>query len=134
MMAYAVNNEARRSVTQAREAMDRLIQQLPQEDVQPLTTSTPDGSLALMWDQVVGGFALDLTNASRLSETARRCDDTAPRLRPMIDRLSSQLGLAQQAVDDTQARLLQIDHDLLQAAWAQVPDLLRGPEPTSLNV
>lgn len=133
MLARSSNGSAQQAVAQARDAVAHLAQLLPQEEIQALNVSVPDGWFAFALDQGGSGFVLDLVNASSMSKAACRCDEAAQRLRPLITPLDQQLATASAAVSEDDGRLHDLDRDVLQAAVAQVPAILRGPIPDSLD-
>jgi hypothetical protein len=132
-MAYSSNSSAKSAVSDAKNALKRLANALPQEEIRALEADAPDGTLAFFLD-LSGGFDfLDLVNASKMTKAARKCEAEADKVKPLRDRLEGMLGEATGAADEQEAKLRALERGFLDAAYGQVPVALQSQAPETLD-
>lgn len=132
-LSYMDTSSAADAIRNAGRAVQALAEALPKRAGQA-EIDQPDDLLDLLVDLAFDpGFdVLSLFNMGRLDDAARQCGKAADKLRPLLERLRQLVDDAQAKVEQERAALRDIEAPYLEAAAAQVPDILRMPTPASL--
>lgn len=129
-LSYMDTSSASDAVKRAGRAVKELAEALPKRAEQA-EIEQPDDLLDLVVDLAFDpGFdVLSWLNMGRLDDAAHQCRQAAEKLRPLLNRLHKLAGEAQARAEQERATLRSIEAPYLEAAAAEVPDVLRVPTP-----
>lgn len=123
-------SKARDAIGRARRAVQALSDAFPKRSAQP-DIEQPDDLLDLVidlsfeWSFDVGS----LFNIDKLDTAAIQCEQAADRLRPLVVRLARLAVDTKARAEQDAAALRAIEAPFIEAAAAEVPELLRVPVP-----
>lgn len=130
-LSWIDTSDAADAIKSAGQAVKALTDALPKRADQS-ALDLPDDFLDFVVDLVFDpGFdVLSWFNMQRLDDAATQCKQAASKLRPLLDRLGGLSADSEGKVEQEVAALRHIETPYLEAAAAQVPDVLRVPTPT----
>lgn len=118
------------AVKRARQALANLVRSLPKQ-AEPADVPQPEDMMDLVVDLVFDpGFdVLSWFNMGQLDDSARKCEQAATRLQPLLRRLRTLSEDVEAKVSQEKKTLREIQAPYLEAAAAEVPEPLRVKIP-----